>query len=105
MVGSAPGGRGDSRIRSSPESPMGSRRFQGGREAMPRSRPYRLAVLSTVFTSTFAMVLAQEPGGDRPKGPGAGVNAQAGADRGARDPARMQWLLQAWEGQSAKLKT
>src|SRR5262249_11337386 len=86
------------------ESPTGSRRFQGGREAMPRSRPYRLALLSTVFTSSLAMVLAQEPGGDRPKEPGPWVKAQAGAEKGAGDPARMQWLLKAWEGQSAKLK-
>src|SRR5262249_62083246 len=85
------------------ESPTGSRRFQGGREAMPRSRPYRLALLSTVFTSSLAMVLAQEPGGDRPKEPGPRVKAQAGADKGAGDPARVQWLHNGLGSESATM--
>ncbi len=73
---------------------------------MRRSRSSLLAVLGAVFTSSFALVLAQERGDDRAQGAGARVPAQAGA-AGAPGgkAARMQWLLKAWEGQSKKLKT
>ncbi len=85
---------------------------------MPRSRMMRLSTLIVLLTSGPALVHAQDAATDRPA---PRANAPAAARKGATAPraltpaeakeqaaknaVKMNWLLDKWEGQSAKLKT
>ena len=80
---------------------------------MSRSRMIRFSPLIALLASSFATAHAQDAGDDRaavPRG-----NNPAPAARAAQpgpspaqpvnDPVKMKWLLEKWEGQSAKLKS
>ena len=77
---------------------------------MPRSRMILFSPLIALLASGSAASHGQEPGrGVEPRGnnPPAARPAQAGQARPqpVNDPVKMKWLLEKWEGQSAKLKS
>ena len=80
---------------------------------MSRSRMIRFFPLIALLSSGFTTSRAQDAGNDRtavPRGNNpapAARTAQAGQARPqpVNDPVKMKWLLEKWEGQSAKLKS
>jgi TIGR03009 family protein len=75
---------------------------------MARSRMILFSPLIALAAAGSARILAQEPPPGRAAQPAARAAQPAAAPaqpRAANDPAKMKWLLKAWEGQSAKLKT
>jgi TIGR03009 family protein len=80
---------------------------------MPRSRMIRFSPLIALLASSYATAHAQDAPGDRAAAPRASNPASASRTAQPRqaqalpanDPRKMKWLLEKWEGQSAKLKT
>ena len=76
---------------------------------MAPSRMILAAALIALVAVDPARVRAQQPAPGRSAPPAAPTDRAAKAapaqPQAAKDPAKMQWLLKAWQGQSAKLKT